>query len=788
MITYIMFTWFTDLSIDEDQAYPEEPPETPAPLFAVRAFKTALFGTPAPSLYEKHEKMQSEQTKMSGVGGYQKDGLLQATAKSDPKTNTTTKLRVDSFVSPAKGILLTPGTGTTRRKTVSFGTIAKGLEQQPEPSQVLDASDKARSSESEALVPATFRTAQSDQFRETSLNKKLFKSRDDGLRAEVNKPDTLESVSPEMFFTEPQSMKSTNNRVVGGAEGESELTVDLKDPRSRSGQHWKREYSRYHEKSDREMRKLIRHSQIAKSHAIRRDNEATNLREKLEKSLERVADMEAKVADLAVQLANGGTHEKDGLSSQEDLMSQLATQTAQALRYKYKVEKYELAIREQGLKSGTADHEFPGVKEKLDEEPMKVANTLPVQDLHAERESLRSEVVSLRNIAKSAEEKAAQLTVENTTFRNTIRRVKEEMKNYEVRHKASEERRKQRDHNHKVQKRTLEVNLAQCKTELDTHMNKHHEEMAELTREKDRLEAKLNEAVPGVTLHEGLVEDLRRQIRDLKDEVSSLRPDLLQNQQRKMSQELRQAREELQKTLLENIELKREVKGAHVGDPISMGHVESQQHPIEQSSSIDVWTDMTGCKVTGVGGPRKALSPRVYGIQKINNQGDYKYQQPVLTEINFNNLDQRQLYRTGSKDNVSIPVKNHDALSPLAPSSAAVAAISNQLRNNRQTSIPSLIPFQASPPPPKSSSYIQSRHRQPSLISGAGSREASRSKKPSDPPAVNTGSNRVGSMSAGERKSSLPPDRLAAAKLRLEQKSKEKGKVRSRIGMEDMKV
>ncbi|OAA72523.1 Spindle-body formation-associated protein [Cordyceps fumosorosea ARSEF 2679] len=73
-----------------------EQPDTPAPVFAARAFKSALFGTP-----RRHD-IRAARPGRRGT----------TTSNTDKDSNTPSK--------PA-GILLTPGTGAARRKRVSFG-------------------------------------------------------------------------------------------------------------------------------------------------------------------------------------------------------------------------------------------------------------------------------------------------------------------------------------------------------------------------------------------------------------------------------------------------------------------------------------------------------------------------------------------------------------------------------------------------------------------------------------------------------------------------------------------
>jgi hypothetical protein len=85
---------------DGDEA--AELPETPAPVFAARALKSAIFGAPDPQEDETFYEGEDES----------EDITTQDTAQGMSRSMSPTK---------PQGILLTPGTGTTRRKTVSFG-------------------------------------------------------------------------------------------------------------------------------------------------------------------------------------------------------------------------------------------------------------------------------------------------------------------------------------------------------------------------------------------------------------------------------------------------------------------------------------------------------------------------------------------------------------------------------------------------------------------------------------------------------------------------------------------
>lgn len=88
-----------------------DPPETPAHQFAVKAFKHAIFGTPAAEDLNHATRKFETKAKVA-------DANAKLTELPAPKDN-------DPLQSPSKrigGILMTPGTATKGRKTVSFGS------------------------------------------------------------------------------------------------------------------------------------------------------------------------------------------------------------------------------------------------------------------------------------------------------------------------------------------------------------------------------------------------------------------------------------------------------------------------------------------------------------------------------------------------------------------------------------------------------------------------------------------------------------------------------------------
>ena len=445
---------------DNNQSVAEEPPETPAPLFAVRALKSALFGTPA--LEEDEEEDDDIQVPTIQHVSTERFNRPLSPARFPAVSNdnlVTQKSKIEALLSPAKGILLTPGTGAARRKTVSFGALADfnegltkaGLSQNGESTD-----------HKSAKSPRSGGRLHGNRQGEIGLRRSLFNAQ--GKRSGLKLPEGgLEEEDQPIMNPVDQTGDLVDRILTDGLD----VTVDLKHPISRSGQHWKKEYQRDHENSKKEMRKLIHYTQAAKSYAIKRDTEALSLSEKLKQALTRSAEMETRVSLLASQLSQSAGQQKRVPSDQNELLGELAAQTASSLRYKQKAERYRMAIQAQSTFA-------TGEKELLQSQKSNTASgdlqasvpqAKPQADrLESDSVSEGEEMLQLRNVAEMAENKAAVLVKENVALKNTLARVKQEMKAYEIRHQAREQRRKKKDEKAEAQRLALREELAKYRT------------------------------------------------------------------------------------------------------------------------------------------------------------------------------------------------------------------------------------------------------------------------------------------------------------------------------------
>lgn len=723
-------------TLEEGQSYVSEPPETPAPVFAVRAFKTALFGTPHPDLSERNDQKPLVQPKT--VEDDNEIPLEEASAlkirRTSPisKTLATPAAKQDLFASPAKGILLTPGTGATRRKTVSFGALT------------IDACGKSGLGKSLGVSGLTsgdapdlwdLEDSNSDQRTQTNLTKSLFKARNE--IATKNRPveatETRPSTSREWSCYDREKDEASKMVV--------EETIDLDKPCSRSGQHWKAEYEQYHEKSNREMKRIIRYSQVAKSYAAKKDTEAIDLGEKLRQQSIKVTSMEAKVAKLAAQLATAVSQGGDEGSHAGKIVSELAEQTALAMRYKQKAEKYQAKIWAK-MSGGKTINPLEPDSDELETQVVSYRDAVDGRETRhqiQEMTSLRDELAKFRRRVTAAEDKAAKFEEENAMLKKSLFRVKESMGSYEIRRRAREEYHKQKEAKLEAQKLEYKKRLAQIQVELD------HHKVPQLRGQRVSTERK-----------------------ELEEEIEPL------------PKSLRLGEAGMDNDIAHNGRAsKRETEGPRQPAQASTAakDIENTSAKLKTRQAIDIWSLEVEDDVRMEDVAKASGSPRRQDKVYDTEQDDEKAFLP-LKEIVHNAVKCTALPDPASPsahpDTLPYLEKTHEALNfslPLVLPSpeAPILSTSRETRDRRETISsprPSIVNFASSP----SKLLSHGRVRQNAVTT------SHRTMAAIDSAIRRSGSARIPSSRASSLRSTLPPDRAAAAKARLEQRNAEKRK------------
>ncbi|RDL35355.1 uncharacterized protein BP5553_07286 [Venustampulla echinocandica] len=508
-----------------------EPPETPAPVFAARALKSAIFGTPAPPA---------------------DDTLYEIDQPSDTMAEAAAKNRLSMNLSPTKpqGILLTPGTATTRRKTVSFGSEvvdttglpAGRLRRSGRLEEPTDTSGNERQSNRKASSRASRKpsfTARLENAREGALAKteptiSLFdaepqeslSSNIDGLElhGSRSKPGTANQVHKSNSDL-LQQVLIPNDKLDG------DVTMDLNEPHSQSGKYWKSQYQSYHDEAKVEMQNLLKSKHLIRSYAKTKDGQAVDLAEKLREEQLKVISMESEISKLSARLARAGL---DGAEDEApELIKELARQTAQALKYKAQVDNLRITLRE--VRSSKISS-----NETASQNPLSLRSEQTHLDIHQELKeakeqlrdmaAIRNEIDKMRQTLSTAEANNRNLQEENTRLTADLRhanmRLDKQSEKSEKRRQSFEEQ----FHDNEEALKTLQKSYDELKEQAKSQrrdagklLKERHDQAVEFKKEIASMRGAestirdLQQALSQKTSeHDEVVADLQKQIAELK--------------------------------------------------------------------------------------------------------------------------------------------------------------------------------------------------------------------------------------------------------------------------------
>ncbi|WYZ38826.1 hypothetical protein EsH8_III_000740 [Colletotrichum jinshuiense] len=351
-----------------------EQPDTPAPVFAARALKSAIFGTPARPDDDTTANM-----------AHRRDA-------DDSDADSRTPLK-------PQGILLTPGTGTSRRKRVSFGHDV--LDNKKGKGKDVD--------ERPGKFPSSFVASDGDSAsKRTKLTETMENSRRTKATASSRESQQARPRLPRGDDAEDEWEEADDDHCA------HDVTIDLNEPHSRSGKYWKTEFEQYHQDAKVEMEKLLKYKQLAKSYAKMKDAEAIDLNAKLREEQDKVAEMEKKIAEMAAQIASKrtGGEERDN----PQLMKDLAKQTAVAVEYRTQVKELAALLENREDDEGDARSRrrrqaaSPRTQKTLIETQRELRKA---RAQVKENGQLREEVERLKSDLLFAEQRANKLAEEN---------------------------------------------------------------------------------------------------------------------------------------------------------------------------------------------------------------------------------------------------------------------------------------------------------------------------------------------------------------------------------------
>ncbi|ODH51599.1 hypothetical protein GX48_02268 [Paracoccidioides brasiliensis] len=431
------YTGFTEDSKVQD------PPETPAPVFAFRAFKSAFVGTPGPDATNDELTVPIKTLKPTihhksvdiNVPPKQEKPSPIDMQPSLPKPDELTQ----PMASPTKSILLTPGTASTRRKTVSFGEGVVDNERKRSPFE-------STAYNGNISGQWTCKQHVGNGRNRSKLTQSLIEARGQKISNEkkLNENDELFDIVIQKHPTRVKEIfQSGKTEQDEEDEDEDDSTTNLNEPRSQSGIYWKSEFDSYRARTDREIKKLIEYRSVAKSYAKKKELEMRRLSDKLKREEAKVAEMELHVSKLAAGMADRTSNK----ASNEAMFKELSKQTALAVQYKRKTDSLRKALKQHGVLD--SDGESPGKNSGSDDVCLKLLETEKALELANAKlndaENNKPDTKKLQDLVESSERKASELQKENKALKQSLSRFKEEMANYEDRRQAKEERLKQKE-------------------------------------------------------------------------------------------------------------------------------------------------------------------------------------------------------------------------------------------------------------------------------------------------------------------------------------------------------
>jgi hypothetical protein len=270
-----------------------EPPETPAPVFVVKAFKQALFGTPqavtpAPPTLSQFLRSTENTTNKKTLEQPKLKPSEKLAARKIPD-----HLKADDSAGKPSGILLTPGTVGGRRKQVSFG--AKVVNNEGKTSKY---SNSGLPDDCPGKFPSPFTPKSVQQ------PSKLQKPVPSNQTLPITQPESKSKDEITKPFTKLPEQSQPASRI----KDDLDITSDFNLPVSASGRYWKEQYEQYSSRSEIETKRLIAKHKLAKDYAKMKDEEALTWQSRNEmdrrKHRDREQALSTEIKDLRDRLRN----------------------------------------------------------------------------------------------------------------------------------------------------------------------------------------------------------------------------------------------------------------------------------------------------------------------------------------------------------------------------------------------------------------------------------------------------------------------------------------------------
>lgn len=280
-------------NVDErtDSSACVEPPETPAPVFAVRAFRHALFGTP-----QTTQRPQPRRHSTADNRPRNGESPKPTRPRIDRPKSANDANALMPPASPTKGILMTPGTAAAKKKNVTFGDhVVDNQEKRPLKSGLPD--------DCPGKFPSPWNKSTADGEKDAPAEKG---------RGRNKLTEALEQARDESRqrkgLSEPQHDDDGRS---GSPARENECCT-----------YWRREYEVYRTNTQREVKKLVKKYKAAKDYAQSKDDEASEARVQLQESETKAEALEEAVSFLTAQMKELEKQLREQPQPQQELQQQ----------------------------------------------------------------------------------------------------------------------------------------------------------------------------------------------------------------------------------------------------------------------------------------------------------------------------------------------------------------------------------------------------------------------------------------------------------------------------------
>lgn len=227
--------------------------------------------------------------------------------------------------------------------------------------------------------------------------------------------------------------------------------MDLNEPHSESGKYWKAEFNRYRDEAMADIERMVKFKALAKSYAKKKDAESLDLAQKLREEELKVAENEAKIAAMTAQIAD---MKKRGNGKEDTaLTTDLAKQTNLTAYYRGQVKELAALVKEYQGESSSNQAD----KRHIDTSPRTEKTLLEV---NRELRRARSELKQTDKLREENKKLKSNLSSAETRIEDYKQRVAVDLiqvKKLELQLKLSKEESQRKDEEIRQLKKNYET-------------------------------------------------------------------------------------------------------------------------------------------------------------------------------------------------------------------------------------------------------------------------------------------------------------------------------------------